>query len=350
MEEEIRSQLKKTIYTLDDWLARVCLPITDQRGLFLSFLIHGIFKSEEEARSGLLDPQQSITVDMLRRLIEYFTRIGYKFISTEDLVEGPSQSGKHVLLTFDDGYYNNLSALPVLEDFGVPAVFFISSGHVELSKAFWWDVVHREFKKRGRTDEEIRLAGARYKQFRTSEVESDIRQEFGESALQPVSDLDRPFTASELRKFANHRLVFLGNHTKDHAILTNYSGTEISEQIRDGQDDIRRLTGKTPQIIAYPNGNYSSEVLEAAKEAGLQFGLLAQAGRNRLPMESGAVEAMTLKRFTLWGDRAVEEQCRASQSGISLYRLLKKNGKEMSHQPSMRLSGKEKVLADPAGS
>ena len=41
------------------------------------------------------------------------------------------------MLTFDDGYYNNHLALPVLEEFDVPALFFISTNHVKQQKCFW---------------------------------------------------------------------------------------------------------------------------------------------------------------------------------------------------------------------
>jgi len=140
--------------------------------------------------------------------------------------------------------------------------------------------------------------------------------------MRPVSDIDRPFTVAELKKFATHPLIFLGNHTRDHAILTNYSSTGIREQICSCQEALREITGKTPEVIAYPNGNCSSEILATAREAGLSFGLLARAGRNRVPLEPGGAEALTMKRFTLWGDRSVEAQCRSSQSRISIYQLL----------------------------
>lgn len=315
--------LKKTILALDNRLADLCLPMTGEEGSLLSLLIHGVFESGDEAQSGTLDPQQGFTVGMLRMVVEHFTREGYRFVSPDDLAAGLSRGGKYVLLTFDDGYYNNKRALPVLEEFNVPAVFFVSSDHVKLGKAFWWDVVYREFKKRGGTDQEIGLANAHYKQLRTSDVEADLRKQFGESALLPAGDLDRPFTQPELRAFANHPLVFLGNHTQDHAILSNYSAAEIEEQILGGQQAIREITGKTPRIIAYPNGNHSAEIRSAARQAGLAFGVLARAGRNRLPLASGSLEAMTLSRFTLWGERSIEEQCRVSRSVASLGRLLR---------------------------
>ena len=320
---KVRTLLKTATIFSDAFLAGLYLTMRKERGSLLSFLFHGLFQSNEESQSGVIDPQQGITVDMFSAFIRYFREHSYRFVSPDDISAGLSPIGRYVLITFDDGYYNNLRALPVLEQFDVPAVFFISTNHVQYGKAFWWDVVFREFKKRHRTDIEIQQAIINYKRFQTADVEADLRKQFGDSALRPVSDLDRACTTSELRDFASHRLVFLGNHTKDHAILTNYSLAEIREQIQGAQDAIWRTTGKIPRIIAYPDGNDSPMVLKAAAEAGLFCGMSARPGRNRLPQRFGTQETMSMKRFTLWGNYGIEQQCQASRSGLSLYRLFK---------------------------
>ena len=311
-------------FSLDQKLASASLWRHQEQGTLLSFLIHCLFASEEEARSGLLDPQQGFTVAMLREFLAHFTRAGYRFLSPRDLAEDLPPGGKYILLTFDDGYFNNARALPLLEEFNAPAVFFVSSGHVKQGKAFWWDALYREAGKRGRFAVEVRRRIAIYKQMAPPQIEADLCSRFGRQALFPTGDLDRPFTSSELAKFASHPLVLLGNHTRDHAILTNCFSEEIRSQIRDCQESLCEMTGKTPEVIAYPNGNDNREIAEAARDAGLLYGMLALPGHNRLPLQGGTSRAMTIKRFTLWGDRPVEAQCRAARSGISIQRLLQR--------------------------
>jgi peptidoglycan/xylan/chitin deacetylase (PgdA/CDA1 family) len=227
------------------------------------------------------------------------------------------------LLTFDDGYYNNVRALPVLEEFDVPAVFFISTGHVKEQKSFWWDVVYRQYWKRREQPSEMDRVIAAYKLLRTHEAEAHLKKAYGDNALRPVGDLDRPFSSSELRQFAKHKYVFLGNHTVNHAILPNYSRAEIYEQINGAQEDLREITGQVPMIMAYPNGKVSAEIHHIAREAGLNLGIGVQPGRNPLPIKTFSAQAMSLRRFILWGDREIEQQCRVSRSGISLYRLFR---------------------------
>ena len=316
------TQIKKTLLSYHRMLASALLPVTKEQGALLCFLFHSLFESGEEVRSGTLDPQQSVTVEMFRAFLGHFHEQGYGFVSPAQILDGLQPRGKYVLLTFDDGYYNNVRGLPVMEEFNAPAVFFISSDHVREGKAFWWDVVFREGRKRGKTEEEIRRAVAGYKQLKTAKVERDLKKELGQRALCPIDDLDRPFTPSELREFARHRLVSLGNHTKNHAILTNYSLAGAREQIQGGQDAIQLMTGKTPQMISYPNGNSSPEIQKAAREIGLRLGVVVRRGKNRLPLKTRGTDAMALKRFTLWGDRGIAAQCRVSRVDVSFHGLV----------------------------
>src|SRR5216683_3337593 len=319
---EMQTRLKAAILALEATMTSKVLPATQEEGTLLSFLFHGLFENDEEVRSEVLDPQQGITVEMFRAFLEHFQEQGYRFTSSRQILERLQPSGKYILLTFDDGYFNNVRALPVMEEFNAPAVFFVSSDHVQEAKAFWWDVAFREGRKRGKTEAEIRGTVAGYKRMKTEEVEFDLKKEFGKDALCSVGDLDRPFTPSELHEFAEHRLVSIGNHSKNHAILTNYSLAEAREQIQGAQDAIQEMTGKIPEMISYPNGNSSPQIEQAAREAGLQLGVIVRRGKNRLPLKMGTPEAMSLKRFILWGDCGIDAQCRTSRASISLYGLL----------------------------
>jgi peptidoglycan/xylan/chitin deacetylase (PgdA/CDA1 family) len=208
------------------------------------------------------------------------------------------------VLTFDDGYFNNAHAVPVLEEFRVPATFFISTRHVEEQRAFWWDVLYREGLRRGVTTATMRRQRGTLKGLRADQLESWMVRQFGAGALTPVSDCDRPFTSEELTAFAGSRYVCLGNHTSDHAILINYDPQGARDQIAGAQRFLTRISGTTPTSIAYPNGSYNAAVLQSARDVGLEFGLTTRAGLN-----SGAISRpMELRRFTLWGSPGGKHQ------------------------------------------
>ena len=308
------------LLTLDRLIARSLLAMGNEEGVLLTFLFHGLFADAQEARSELTD-SQGITVEMFRRFLDHFQKQSYTFVSPDDISRGLQPSGKYVLVTFDDGYYNNTKALPLLEAFHVPAVLFVSTQHVIQGKAFWWDVLKRKANLRGTSSRQAELMVERLKRLKTAEAETQVRAQFGSDALRPVNDVDRPFTSLELRDFAAHPLISLGNHTADHAILTNYSPAEVRAQIQGAQDDLQKMTGKSPAIIAYPNGNETPAIVEVARSAGMLFGLGVDPGRNGLPLQPGSQDSMTLRRFMLTGDCGIEAQCRASRSLFSLYRV-----------------------------
>jgi peptidoglycan/xylan/chitin deacetylase (PgdA/CDA1 family) len=319
----IRPRIVQLILKADQILAACSLPVINEDGVLLVFLFHSLFSGREELQSQIIEPHQGITVEMLRRFIGHFQERSYQFVSPSEVIAGLPPRGKYALLTFDDGYYSNVRALPVLEAAGAPAVLYVSSGNVKHGKAFWWDVLYRENQRRGASRKHLRDQILRAKRRKTADIELELLRDMGPAALQPCGDLDRPFTPAELKDFAAHPLISLGNHTRDHAILTNYSALEVREQLQGAQADIREMTGITPQSVAYPNGNQSSEIIRAASEIGLQMGVGVLSSRNHLPLQPGSPKAMNLKRFTLLGDRPIEAQCRASRSGLSLYQTLR---------------------------
>jgi peptidoglycan/xylan/chitin deacetylase (PgdA/CDA1 family) len=319
----IHPRIVQLILKADQILAACSLPVIREDGALLIFLFHSLFSGREDLQSQVIDPEQGITVEMLRRFIGHFQDQGYRFVSSRDVLAGLPPRGRYALLTFDDGYYSNSRALPVLEAADAPALLYVSTGNVKHGKAFWWDVLYRENQRRGGTRKQLRDQLLRCKRRKTSDIEMDLLRDAGPAALHPCSDLDRPFTAAELKDFAAHPLISLGNHTRDHAILTNYSAAEVREQLQGAQDDIREMTGFTPESVAYPNGNQSAEIVRAAIDIGLRMGVGVQSSRNHLPLQLDSPKAMNLKRFTLLGDRPIEAQCRASRAGLSLYQALR---------------------------
>lgn len=310
--------LVKMLEVCDGSIAKACARLFSDSSSLVIFTFHSLFASPQEIASGGLDPQQGITTQMFRQFVSDFQKHDYRFVAPQQIVAGLEAGSKCALITFDDGYYNNTRAVPVLEEFQVPAVFCISTNHVVTGKAFWWDVLYRESQNRGWSCPYTDRARTEFKLMRTCDVEQRLRADFGDASLQPVGDLDRPMTSRELATLAGHPFVHMGNHTCDHAILTNYPRAEIGEQIAGAQKSIRRMTGKTPELIAYPNGNVSPEIVQVARDAGLQLGVTVQPGRNRIADTRSFPSAMALKRFTLWAHRKVETQCRVARSPFSV--------------------------------
>lgn len=306
----------------DSILSKVYLKLFQEKSSLSTFLFHGLFRDEKERLLDLVDPQPWITVEQFHQFVDYYLDHDYIFVSPDDVMSGLKNHSHYVMITFDDGYYNNLYALPVLQKYDIPAVFFISTNHVTHNKSFWWDVVYRERKKAGRSTKEIVREQNELKTKTAEAIEEYLQRTFGEQALEPQGDIDRPFTPRELREFSKESNVFLGNHTSDHAILTNYDPDAIKSQIRAAQDTLRSITGMTPLAISYPNGNYSDRIIKISREAGIELGITIGCRKNYLPFTDKNVDRMRLNRFDITGSDNILAQCELFRSDVLLYPLI----------------------------
>jgi peptidoglycan/xylan/chitin deacetylase (PgdA/CDA1 family) len=303
----------------DAGVARLYLSIFRERPALMCFLFHSLFHDEREIAKNLLDPLQRTTVEHFRSFIRYFLQLDYRFVTPTDICRGLEPHGRYALITFDDGYYNNTRALPVLEEFSVPATFFIATDVVRDGRSFWWDVLYRERSAAGTDERAIYAEALALKSLRTEQIEQRLEQVFGASAFQPREDVDRPFTCDELRQFARHNLVHIGNHTAHHAILTNYTPAEMRQQLADAQAMLREITGTEPIAIAYPNGAHNDEVLRACRHVGLKVGFTIRPEKCSLPIKSDAQDLLRLGRFSTHGGSHIVDQCQTYRSDILLY-------------------------------
>ena len=125
------------------------------------------------------------------------------------------------MITFDDGYRDNLSAAkPALERHGFPATVFIVSGYVDSSRDFWWDELLQLWQ-----DSELR----ELRNYRA--VWSDLRslphlerqaaldelwERHASRRPNPVTDI---LTSEDIVALADGGLVEVGAHTVTHPRL-----------------------------------------------------------------------------------------------------------------------------------
>jgi len=314
----MKNQLKWAIQAFDELISRTYVSYFEERKSLITFLFHGLFNDKRELSLNHVLPFQPITLDVFRQFIDYYLEHDYLFVSPQNILNGLQDGRNYALITFDDGYYNNHLALPILQEYRIPAVFFISSGHIVQNKCFWWDIVYREKTKSGSGIAEINEEIAGLKRKKSTDIEQYIKLRYGENALRPISDVDRPFTPSELSDFSKNEFVALGNHTQNHAILTNHTPTEIKTEIESCQNFICDITGIEPIIVSYPNGNNSSEIRSIARQCGLKLGISVVPLKNYLPINLETEDAFCLKRFMLSGVQDIDIECTKYRSDIQL--------------------------------
>jgi len=320
--------MKKTMISMvrkaDSLFNSAYLNLAGENKSLIIFLFHALLRNEEEGRLNIIQPFQGVTVGFFRKFVEYFLKQGYNFISPEDILNGLDKNKNFALVTFDDGYYNNRLALDILNQYKIPAVFFISADCVKYGKPYWWDVLYREKLKlkipsRVAIEKINLLSSSRA----IADIEKYITDKFGRGVFKFVGDIDRPFTPDELRDFSKEKFVFIGNHTTSHAYLGNCTPREISSTILGAQKYLLEVTGTAPAYISYPHGSYSGEVIKIVKQAGFKLGMAVDNRKNYLPIDLKSDNRFQLGRFALREDAGVVEQCRLCRADIRLTRVLK---------------------------
>ena len=218
-----------------------------------------------------------------------------------------------VVVTFDDGYRDNLTAAkPLLERFDVPATIFVVSGYVDSGRPFWWDELERicaaQVSFPDRLDLEI--AG----RMRTWQVPPgrDRRGLFRElrHALGSLEESERDgvlaqlqawagvspgdggtcLTADELDRLGEGGLIEIGAHTISHPRLPALPRSRQREEIGGSVRRLEEVLGRRVASFSYPFGALNRASAAAARDAGLACacsalpgGVGASTDRFRLP-------------------------------------------------------------------
>ena len=294
------------------------------KGTLVVLVFHSIFKNETEVNAGLIDPSLGVLKDEFRLIIETLTDNKVKFLSPADLLNGLDKNTRYALVTFDDGYYNNVFALPTLKKYDIPALFFISTNFINTGECFWWDVLYRERKKQGAPISAIYDEIQKLKTNRDHiEIKAYIEQNFGRKSVRPIGNVDRPFSWSELERFSKEDLVQIGNHTSDHVALANYSSHAIHSQICDAQKDLVNNLGRTPLSISYPYGkiSVSRDVVKITKKLGFRF-IFTGGGKNTIPLKCYKQNFIWLTRSTINPLAGINQQYTEITSNVSKSNLL----------------------------
>ena len=196
-----------------------------------------------------------------------------------------------VVITFDDGYVDNLhEALPLLQHYEIPATFFVSSGTIDDRRGFWWDrlgfllldstvsyptqwgifdtssVAARQ-KLYRKLQKELKMTSVEHRE----QIFTNLSLWAGLSGVAGVDDL--PLTSAELRSLAASPLVTLGSHTVSHRQLSALSVTEQRQEIADGHSQLEAIVGHSLTIFSYPFGNhedYNADSVEICRQLGFK--------------------------------------------------------------------------------
>ncbi|MBE6851072.1 MAG: polysaccharide deacetylase family protein [Ruminococcus sp.] len=183
--------------------------------------------------------EYQVSAEMFRRDLQYLSENGYETVSAAQLVDYTNGKGelpaKPIMLTFDDGFYNNLSiALPLLEEFDMCAVVSVVGKYTDVN-----------------------------------------------AANDPHSDVYSYLTWEDIRMLQESGRVEIGSHTYDLHSMEDRAGCSImfgentesytallTNDLQRLQNRMAEETGMQPTVFAYPYGYICKESIPVLKKLG----------------------------------------------------------------------------------
>jgi len=303
---ETKNLLKVIAQRIDKTYLNCHLRLFGDKPGIRGLLCHSVFNSEDEINLNHVLPQQGLTLDHYSILIETFLDAGYIFVSPNTLFDEADSRAKYIYLTFDDGYYNNVHILPLLQKYKVSAHIFVCSDNILNNRKYWWDVVYQKRVTMGTGLGDINSEITSLKALPIEEIEEYIEKHFGSDSFVPLSDVDRPLSPSELKKLASEPFIHIGSHTNKHSVLTNLPTDEAETEILLGNQKIGDILGENPRSFAFPNGDYSPEHIKILERAEMEIAFSCDEVVSKLPDALSGSAKLKLGRFcfTAYRDHA----------------------------------------------
>ncbi len=273
------------------------------------------------------------------------------------------------MLTFDDGYVNNLRfALPVLQRHHVPAILFVSTWHTISGEPFWFDRVTVPIQVEALEELDLREAGLRCYRFhpedgprRWDDVQrllDDIKglgnpgcpkvdrvlaacdKAAGEQGREALRDY-RPLTPGEIQAMYSTGLLCIGSHGHRHEILTALGDDDLDAACRTSREVLESILQVSPVDLAYPNGDADLRVIRSARAAGFRRGYTIDPGLTRATTDGLRLPRLLIGGYDTLDVLAFKLNRLFAQAAIKDRRKVRKDGNESSPDDARSPRGDE---------
>jgi peptidoglycan/xylan/chitin deacetylase (PgdA/CDA1 family) len=244
-------------------IRRAALTAGAMRGHALVLVFHRI-TAENDPRQALIP---SVPAHLLRQQLEALLEAG-QIVGLEELVHPHSDWYRpRFALTFDDDWITHYErALPILQDLGVSATFFLSGRSLHRLGPLWFERLDGMIADRGiqavarwlgvDTDDPEQVATL-------CENEPSLQERIEELSEQEVQRLGRV----EIAALADAGMT-IGFHTLQHPLLSRLSDSALDEALVRGRRELEVATGYPIRLFAYPHGKADPRAMSRLPTAG----------------------------------------------------------------------------------
>lgn len=244
---------------------------------------------------GIIQPGMYVTDETFERHL-VFLKNKFSIIPLHEMVHRIKRgqtTGGCCSITFDDGWRDTYDmAFPLLKRHQVPASVFLASGYIGTDKWFWpedlawclenllkrdaWDAetdglinslmpVVNSSNKKNRSDliDDAIVRVKKYSPEKRNALLSALRE-----ALPGGSRERLMMSWSEAAEMQKNGLVSFGAHTVNHIYLDQVEQDTARLEISSSKQVIEDRLGVPVTLFAYPNGNYTPQMIGMLKQSG----------------------------------------------------------------------------------
>ena len=255
--------------------------------------------------------QESLSFHTFVQQINYLKK-NYEIISIDEFYSRYSTksfNGKEIVLTFDDGYKNNLTVVaPLLKSLSLPFTVFISTNNVSSVALFPSSIVRllvfgSQLKKieassiglnaELKTQEQKNSVAKKLDQIMTYVTNAQVirisEELLSNVTLSNLRELTSTYSSvmpmnwDEVKRLREYNCT-IGSHCLDHFCChDNQDEHEVLRQISESKQVIENELEIPCNYFAYPNGNYTDYSNNCVQESGYRLGFSTRKNRI-LPM------------------------------------------------------------------
>ena len=197
---------------------------------------------------------------------------------------GPQPAGRHVLITFDDGYRDNYThALPILRAYNATATFFLTTGFLDRPRLAWWDEIAWMVRTSGGDGAEIPALLDRVKTLPGTQREDWLNR------LGASTGAGRAPAAAAAEQWMTWRMarellaagMTVGGHTVSHPILARLDEDAQRAEVVACRARLEAELGIPMRWFSYPNGDggsFDARTRAIVAEAGAELAFAFHAG------------------------------------------------------------------------
>lgn len=278
-------------------------PLFRRMGTWRGVLVLNHHRIGDPAGSPFDHSLWSATAEGFEEQVRFLAREADVILPSELENAIANSRGRHVMLTFDDGYRDNHDvAYPILREHGVRACFFLATGFLDSPRAAWWDEIAWMLRRAERPGA-VREQTEHYKTLSAEEAErmlDELAEETGSGRCDPAEAAEEWMTWDMVREMSAAGME-IGGHTVTHPVLSRVPQERQHEEIAGCRTRIEAELGRPMHAFSYPNGttwSFDAHTRTCLAEEGVQLAFSFYGGYLR----PGRLDRYDVPRAGIYGD------------------------------------------------